>query len=715
MKVGIVLFPGSNCAEDSKVYFGNKNNQCFYIWHKDDDITKYDMDLLIIPGGFAFGDRDYQNATDNKYDINPGKMAIESPVSEIILEAHKKEIPILGICNGFQILTKMGLLPGKLLLNNNQKFTCETIVCKIKSNIIPELKDNIINIDVANSYGKYDIDQNQLKPLIDNDQILLKYVSGDYKTKNGSMNNIAGVCDKSHLVFGMMPHPERNSDDDTIYQIISKIVNQNMMSRSIKNLMFSEHISYKSTKKYLKKLYTDGSHVIQGPGENAGIVHLDGDYCLAIRIESHNHPTFIDPFNGASTGVGGILRDIFTMGARPIGILDFLRFGVDENSDNLLKETVKGIADYGNCFGVANLGGDCYKSDIYNTNPIVNVACLGLMKKSNIVYGNALSEGEVLIYVGAKTGNEGVNGAAMASDTFKSGQNLSSLKKNIQIGDAFLEKLLLESCLEIINSGLVVGMQDMGAGGVLCSTLEVILRGRDKTNKNLGCDIFVDMIPSKYEMDKSHKLISESQERMLLVVKKENTSEVFDIFEKWNLESAIIGEVNNSGIYKVIGQNESHIYSKPIQDFDSIQEDWDLNDFTPRRTEFSEIKNPELWNTYDSTIGLRSSEIHRGSNNHSIIDIYEINKKLIISWGSDFEICYNTIKNKNFKPLGLVNCLNYGHPNDSMGSMVEFLDKLNDSCKKNEVPVLGGNVSLYNATDNVSINPTPILVMIGIN
>ena len=168
MKVGIVLFPGSNCAEDSKVYFEKRNNHCFYVWHKDDDITKYDMDLLIIPGGFAFGDRDYQNATDNKYKINPGKMAIESPVSKIILDAHKKEIPILGICNGFQILTKMGLLPGKLLLNNNQKFTCETIVCKVKSNIIPDLKDNIINIDVANSYGKYDIEQNELKSLIDN-------------------------------------------------------------------------------------------------------------------------------------------------------------------------------------------------------------------------------------------------------------------------------------------------------------------------------------------------------------------------------------------------------------------------------------------------------------------------------------------------------------------------------------------------------------------
>lgn len=715
-----MLFPGSNCAEDCKVFFERRNNQCFYIWHKEDDITMFNIDLLIIPGGFAFGDRNYTNATDNTYEINPGKMALDSPVSKIIREAHKSKIPILGICNGFQILTKMGLLPGELLLNSNKKFTCQNVLCKITSNIIPNITDKFSYLDVANSYGRYLIDDKELQSLINNDQILLTYQDKKYIDNNGSINNIAGVCDKSQLVFGMMPHPERNNEEESlIYKILMKIVNNNAFSKNIKSLMHSEHISYKSTKQYLRTLYTNGSHVIQGPGENAGIVHLYNDYCLAIRVESHNHPTFIDPYNGASTGVGGILRDIFTMGARPIGILDFLRFGVDENSERLLKETVKGIADYGNCFGVANIGGDCYKNPLYNTNPIVNVACLGLVKKSNIVYGNALNEDNLMVYVGAKTGNEGINGAAMASDTFKSGQNMSNLKKNIQIGDAFLEKLLLESCLEIIENGLVEGMQDMGAGGVLCSTLEVIQRGREKTGKNLGCNIFVDKIPSKYEMSPCDKLISESQERMLLIIRREKRDAIFDIFKKWDLEAEVIGEINDSGHYKVIDNNDnkSILYSKSILDFDTIQEDWKLHNKIWPSLKSIEIKDEDLWNTYDSTIGIRTINKNRGSvpNNFSIIDIYEIDKKLIISWGSDFDDCYKTIIEKKFKPIGLVNCLNYGHPRDSMDSMVNFLHNLNESCRINKVPVLGGNVSLYNATDDVSINPTPIIVMIGIN
>lgn len=715
MKVGIILFPGSNCAEDCKVFFEKKNNYCFYIWHKEDDISKYDLDILVIPGGFAFGDRDYINATDNTYKINPGKMALNSPVCDIIKDAHMSKIPILGICNGFQILTKMGLLPGKLLLNNNKKFTCKKVECKIESSDIPELKNKLINIDVANSYGRYYIENYELENMIANNQILLTYQDPEYNNINGSINNIAGIYDKSHLVIGMMPHPERDFNEEYIYKILTQLVNNNMFNRNIKSLMHSEHISYKSTKKYLRELYTDGAHVIQGPGENAGIVHLDGDYCLAIRIESHNHPTFIDPYNGASTGVGGILRDIFTMGARPIGILDFLRFGVDDNSKYLLNETVKGIADYGNCFGVANIGGDCFKDRIYNKNPIVNVACLGLVKKSNIIYGNALNEGDLMVYVGAKTGNEGINGAAMASDTFKSDQNINQLKKNIQIGDAFLEKLLLESCLEIIENKLVEGMQDMGAGGVLCATLEVIQRGREKTGKNLGCSIIVDNIPSKYDMSPCDKLISESQERMLLIVKCENKDKIFDIFNKWDLEAALIGEVNNLGNYTVFDKDENIIYNKSVNDFDTIYEDWKLTKVIWPETKLNEICDNTLWNTYDSTIGLRTLEHNRGNINYSIIDIYEINKKVIVSWGTDFDTCYKTIKEKEFNPLGLVNCLNYGHPNNSMGEMVNFLHSLNDSCITNKVPVLGGNVSLYNATDDVSINPTPIIVMIGIN
>ena len=241
-------------------------------------------------------------------------------------------------------------------------------------------------------------------------------------------------------------------------------------------------------------IHTKEDWVVQGPGENAGIVNIgtaaDGtEYCIAIRIESHNHPTYINPFEGAATGVGGILRDIFTMGARPIGILDFLRFGTDENSDRLLNEAINGISYYGNCIGVPNLGGDLYIHESYNTNPLVNVGCLGIVKKDNIIYGNALHENSFLIYVGSKTGNEGINGAAMASKTFENEEISEELQGNVQKSDPFLEKLLLEACCEISEKKLVEGMQDMGAGGLLCASLEVVKRGQEKTNKNIGCTL----------------------------------------------------------------------------------------------------------------------------------------------------------------------------------------------------------------------------------
>ena len=720
MKVAVVLFPGSNCAQDLVLYFQKRNHQAFYIWYQEEDIQKYSFDLLAIPGGFSFGDRFYQKATDS-YTIKPGKMAIGAPVTRLIFETYKQKIPIVGICNGFQILTQLGLLPGELRRNNNQKFTCQKIKCKIESKILPYLTEKIMKIDVANEYGKYFVKHKMLKEIEKNDQILMTYCD-DYAELNGSVSSIAGVCDKDKLVFGMMPHFERTMGSDLpIFKVIERVVSRRLFKKNIENLMFSEHISYKSTRKYLKRLHTEGESVIVGPGENAGIVDLGDGYCLAIRIESHNHPTFIDPFNGAATGVGGILRDIFTMGARPIGILDFLRFGTNEHSKNLLQETVKGIAHYGNCFGVANVGGDCYKSEMYNTNPLVNVACLGIMKKENIIYGRATTNESLMIYVGSKTGAEGVNGAAMASDSFSSDTDTSALKDNIQFGDPFLEKLLLEACLEISEKGLVEGMQDMGAGGVLCSSLEVVQRGRSHTGKNLGCYLNVDQIPCKYPMDDCDKLISESQERMLLVVKQENRDKVFEIFKKWDLEYSVVGIVDTSGCYKIIKSDSTVLYKRKIESFSDPTQDWKEIKQNLQPNDLTYYNDEKLWNTYDSTIGCRSFINNRSrvddlpNTNYSILDIHENGRQIILSWGSTFDKCYDTITNNKFKPLGLVNCLNYGHPKDSIGEMKKFLEELTKKCKKYNVPVIGGNVSLYNATDNISINPTPILVMVGIN
>ena len=731
MKVGIILYPGSNCIEETIKYFTDRRNHVVKIWHKEDDFEKYfDLNLLVIPGGFAFGDRYYEKAT-HAYTISPGQMAKESPVSKIILKCHSEKIPIIGICNGFQILIQLGLLPGKLCQNVSKTFYCGSIECHLHSSIVPN-NDAPIMLNVANGYGNYQCTFNEYTTLVKNDQILITYENKkqyEYHELNGSRKSIGGVMNKDKTVLGMMPHPERSfSQDYDFYTVIEKFATYNPLKEkfieNIEKLMSSEHISYKSTKQFLKQLYSDEDHVVVGPGENAGIVDIGDGYCLAIRIESHNHPTFIDPYNGASTGVGGILRDILTMGARPIGILDFLKFGTDENSQRLLKETVRGISDYGNCFGVANVGGSCYTHEMYDKNPLVNVAAIGIMKRDSLICGNVSNYDELLIYVGAKTGTDGIGGADMASQTFDSNKDMSELKKNIQVGDPFLEKLLLEACLEITDNKLAIGMQDMGAGGLLCASLEVVLRGRNKYEINtFGCEIYADKIPTKCEMDDCDKLISESQERMLLVVNRENEQKVYDIFDKWDLEYCCVGIVTKDNNYTV--KNEDKIlFQKNVESFGEYVEDWGFewkqNNPCRAATETDsnmEFKTLNEWSSYDNTIGNRTLDISRHTEDRqiSIIRLHEINKNLVITWGKSLEECHNcAIKFNTYKILGYINCLNYGEPSNSVGDLVNFLYETNIFAKNIKCPVLGGNVSLYNATDGKSIMPSPMIVMIGL-
>lgn len=718
MKIGIIRYPGSNCDIDTLRYFGSES---FYIWHTCDDISILDsIKLVVIPGGFAFGDRKYEKATGD-YILDPGIMALDSPVSKIILAASKRNIPILGICNGFQILTKMGLLPGKLIENRDKKFNSRYIGCTIKSNNI----SRELSIPIANRFGRYVISDDEYKNLEKNGQIFLYYTNYE----NGSYKNIAGVSNDKKTIFGLMPHPERNRNktescsqdyfrDFLEQQIMNTIYSRKeIFHKKVNELFKSEHISYKSTRRYLKNLYTKNKNIVQGPGENAGIIDLGKGYCLALRIESHNHPIFIDPYNGAATGVGGILRDIFTMGARPIAVMDFLRFGDDNYNDHLIPEAIRGISDYSNCFGVANVGGDFYRGEIYNKNPLLNVAAFGIVKKENIIYGNALNVGSTMIYVGAKTGNEGINGALMSSKQFNSKTDMESLKKNIQVGDPFLEKLLQEACSEIAELHLAEGMQDMGAGGVLCSTLEVIKRGQEKTGKTLGCDIYIDRIPGKYDMDPCDKLISESQERMLIISTEENVQRISEIFRKWDLEYSVIGKVTDTNSYNVYNNENGHIiYEQTIASFESHLQDWQLKDYPYERmnTETIKIKDTELWEIYDNSIGNRTIKGPLTPGHYSILDIYEIDEKLVITWGESFDKCYTKMLEVNGKPLGLINCMNFGHPEDSMGEFVRIIEDFNKKCREFDIPIVGGNVSLYNATENISIKPTPVLVMVGL-
>ena len=316
------------------------------------------------------------------------------------------------------------------------------------------------------------------------------------------------------------------------------------------SVMWSEHCSYKSSRLHLKKLPTRGKLVVQGPGENAGIIDIGGGYVIAFKIESHNHPSFIEPFQGAATGVGGILRDIFTMGARPIAVLDSLRFGpLDDaaagaRNRRILQGVVAGIAHYGNCFGVPTVGGECIFEPCYNGNPLVNVFALGVAKKEDIFYASAAGVGNPVIYVGAKTGRDGIHGASMASAEFT--EESKQKRPNVQVGDPFLEKLLLEACLEAMQTGAIVAIQDMGAAGLTCSTCEMGSRG------GTGIEIELDLVPQRETgMTPYEIMLSESQERMLLVAEKGREDEVFRVFRKWGLDAVTIGTVTGDGLLRV--------------------------------------------------------------------------------------------------------------------------------------------------------------------
>ena len=742
MRIGIIKYPGSNCDEDTFRYFSTdengEKNDVFFIWHKE-TIMPSAMDLLVIPGGFAFGDRYYTQGATGEYFLDPGKMAIKSPITKVIMQAHREKIPILGICNGFQILIHLGLLPGTLSQNNSKQFCSKQVDCVVYYGK-PENKCNEFSLNIANEYGKYLVDKDILNEMIRDENIFLTYDNYNNGSNKHNGKCIGGVMNKERTLFGMMPHPERTTDKDDrhdfkslFFKMITKKLQfktirqqeddkkhrKNIFKGKVMSLMNSEHISYKSTKHFLSTLHTREEWVVQGPGENAGIVDIGDGYCLAMRMESHNHPTYIDPYNGAATGVGGIIRDIIAMGAKPIALLDFLRFGTNEKSTTFMSEAIRGIADYGNTIGIPNIGGETYKNHCFNENPLVNVACLGLVKRDNIIYGNALNNKSILMYIGAKTGRDGIGGAAMASQSF--GSSVEHLKENIQIGDPFLERLLLEACCELADERLVEGMQDMGAGGVLCASLEVIKRGREKTGKNLGCDIYIDKIPVKTTMEPCDILISESQERMLLVCRPGNTDKIKSILTKWDLESKEIGYVTTHGRYDVYenSTDDDCILSETIDNFCDPKTAWLIED-VKYKCKCENIKvsttSSGMFNIYDNSIGSRVVKGPLEKGHFSILDIYEIDKQLILTWGSDFMTCYDKMKSicENAKPLGIINCLNFGHPKDCMFDFKTTIDELNTFCKKYNVPVVGGNVSLYNTTHNNSIRPTPIFIMVGL-
>lgn len=544
------------------------------------------------------------------------------------------------------------------------------------------------------------------------------------------------------------------ADYDHIKQILDGR-EPNIVELGIFSAMWSEHCSYKSSKKYLNGFPTKAPWVIQGPGENAGVIDIGDGMAAVFKMESHNHPSFIEPFQGAATGVGGILRDVFTMGARPVANLNALRFGkvqgdseVSRYQRHLVRGVVDGIGSYGNCMGVPTIGGEMGFDPSYNGNILVNAFALGLAKSDEIFLGLAEGTGNPVMYVGSKTGRDGLGGAVMSSDSFT--EESKSLRPTVQVGDPFTEKLLLEACLELFQTDHVVGIQDMGAAGLTSSAFE--MAGRSGS----GMIMHLDRVPAREEgMTPYDFMLSESQERMLLCAKKGSEQEIIDIFEKWDLDAAVVGEVTDTGMMELFWHGEScaHMPIDPVSEeapildrptkrpgyLDEINDKTvnsypvvdDQEAFEALISSIEVVDKAWVYNQYDSMVQTNTAKAP-GSLDASSIRVKENGKALSMSSDCNPRYCYidpfkgaalaviesgRNVAMSGAQPLAITDCLNFGNPENPevMWQFAQACEGIKEACIELTTPVVSGNVSLYNETNGVSVFPTPTIVMVGVN
>ena len=509
--------------------------------------------------------------------------------------------------------------------------------------------------------------------------------------------------------------------------------------------MWNEHCCYKTSKKWLKKLPTNNEIVIQGPGENAGIIDLEDQDGIAFKIESHNHPSYIEPFNGSATGVGGILRDIFTMGARPIATLDSIRFGAitTDKTRFLLNGVVHGIGHYGNCIGIPNIGGECEFEHSYDFNNLVNAMAIGHVKKDAIFYSKPKTLGGLIVYIGSKTGKDGIHGASMASDVF-SEDDEDDKRPSVQVGDPFMEKLLMEGCLELMASGFIESMQDMGAAGITSSSVEMASKG------NVGVHIDLDKVPLRQPLSAYEILLSESQERMLAVIDKDNDDKVRKILQKWQIDYEVIGEITNTKRVVFTSQGKE-VVNLPVDIIVEDAPEYDREFFIPRKRKEKtfDTKNLNLdllienqlnnlnyidkswvYNQYDSTV--MGDTIKDPGQSAGVVKIHGTNKAIGATTdcnplyirinpkkGMKATVAesYRNLISSNLKPLAITNNLNFASPLDPniMGELVLSIDGLKEAASYLNTPIVSGNVSLYNQTNDQPIKPTPVIGMVGSN
>lgn len=516
------------------------------------------------------------------------------------------------------------------------------------------------------------------------------------------------------------------------------------------SVMWSEHCSYKNSKPVLRKFPTEGPQVLQGPGEGAGIVDIGDDLAVVFKAESHNHPSAVEPYEGAATGVGGIIRDIFSMGARPIAVLDSLRFGELDNprTKYLLEEVVAGISGYGNCIGIPTVGGEVAFDPCYEGNPLVNAMCVGIIAHKDIQKGQAKGVGNTIMYVGAKTGRDGIHGATFASEEFVEGEEQQ--RSAVQVGDPFMEKLLLEACLELIvdHSDILVGIQDMGAAGLVSSSAEMASKAGS------GLRLTLDDVPQREtNMTPYEMMLSESQERMLICVKKGHEAEVEALFKKYDLEAVVIGEVTDDGNYRLFhhGQEVANLpvdalaedaptYYKEMAEPERIKVFKETPDFVPvihsATSVFADLlqqptiaSKRSIFETYDSQV--RTNTVVGPGSDAAVLRIKGTNKALAMTTDCNARYLYldpevggqiavaeaaRNIVASGGRPLAITDCLNFGSPDKPEGfwELSTAADGISEACRVLETPVISGNVSLYNETDGQSVYPTPVIGMVGL-
>jgi len=521
----------------------------------------------------------------------------------------------------------------------------------------------------------------------------------------------------------------------------------NITELGIFSAMWNEHCSYKSSKLHLKKLPTKGKKVIQGPGENAGIIDIGNDDAIVFKIESHNHPSFIEPYQGAATGVGGILRDVFTMGARPIANLNSIHFGSTQHkkTKNLLRGVVHGIGGYGNCMGIPTIAGQTSFDESYNGNILVNAMTLGLVKKNKIFYSKAAGLNKPVIYVGSKTGRDGIHGASMASAIFD--EKIEEKKPTVQVGDPFTEKLLLEACLELMAGDSIIAIQDMGAAGLTSSSIEMASKGK------LGIEINLNKVPCReLNMTPYEIMLSESQERMLIVLENGKENIAKKIFDKWNLDFAVIGKTTNSKKIELYF-NKEKVTDIPV---DALVENSPMYDRKWKKTklpkknkinkeEFKNLKIPNvlnkilsnpnicskewIWKQYDHTV--MADTILKPGSDAGVVRIHGTNKAVASTVDSSAVYCYahpltggkqivceswRNLISVGAEPIAITNCLNFGNPEkeENMSEFAECVQGIGQACEYLNFPVVSGNVSFYNQTKDRGIKPTPSIGGVGL-